>query len=209
MVTTDQPTTVDFEITTPYTIDSDNKAVTVEIATHELPAVFQYYAAPKMDKDAFLLAKVSGWSGLNLLNGNASIYFEGNYVGQSVINPNITSDTMDLGLGRDKRIVITRELKKEFSQTKFMGSNIVKEFKYEITVKNLKKEPVTLLLTDQFPITRNGDIKININEYSGAAFDETTGQLTWRLELAPSATEKREIGYTIKYPKDKYIPGVQ
>jgi len=48
MVTTDQPTTVDFEITTPYTIDSDNKAVTVEIATHELPAVFQYYAAWKI-----------------------------------------------------------------------------------------------------------------------------------------------------------------
>ena len=156
-------------------------------------AVFQYYAAPKMDKDAFLLAKVSGWSGLNLLNGNASIYFEGNYVGQSVINPNITSDTMDLGLGRDKRIVITRELKKEFSQTKFMGSNIVKEFKYEITVKNLKKEPVTLLLTDQFPITRNGDIKININEYSGAAFDETTGQLTWRLEMAPSEIGRAHV----------------
>lgn len=48
----------DFEIQIPYNIPSDSKQYSVDIRTYELPASFSYFAAPKIDKDAFLIAKL-------------------------------------------------------------------------------------------------------------------------------------------------------
>jgi uncharacterized protein (TIGR02231 family) len=209
VTTTDQPTTIDFQINMPYSIDGDGKSANVEIMNYTLSASYMYFTAPKLDKDAFLLARVSGWSELNLLPGSASVYFEGNYVGNSTINPSSTEDTLDLSLGRDKRIIITRELKKEFSQTRFTGSNVVKEFMYEINIKNTKKDNIQLVLEDQFPVSKNSEIKVTLGETSGASVDQMNGKLTWRMEMEPSATEKRTLSYQVKYPKDKPVQGLR
>ncbi|MFM8432410.1 MAG: DUF4139 domain-containing protein [Bacteroidota bacterium] len=206
MVTVNSKTTnVDFDIAMPYTINSDNQPATIEIQSTELVASYTYFAVPKLDKDAFLLAKVGNWDGLNLMPGKAFVYFEGNYVGESFVDPGITTDSMNISLGRDKRIVISREKKQEFSQTRIMGGNVVKEHLYEITVKNLKKEPVRLLLEDQVPVSQQGDIKVTQGELSGGSLEQLTGKVTWTLDMLPGGTEKRTIGFTIKSPKDRPV----
>ena len=52
-------TTVDFEVAVPYTVKSDNKSYAVEMVNYDLPADYQYQAIPKIEKDAFLIAKIS------------------------------------------------------------------------------------------------------------------------------------------------------
>jgi uncharacterized protein (TIGR02231 family) len=181
--------------------------VSVEIRSYDLPAVFTYYSAPKVDRDAFLLARIAGWDQLNLLPGPAKIYYEGNYVGASTIDTRQTIDTLDLSLGRDKRIVITREAKSELTRSKTAGGNTVREQVFTITVKNTRKEKISLLLEDQLPVSQNTDIKVSDREFSGGLLDEETGKVTWRLELLPGASENRIIGYTVKYPKNKVVSG--
>ena len=57
-----------------------------------------------------MLAEISEYSKFNLLPGEANIIFEGMYVGKTMINPNQTSDTLNLSMGRDKKkIAIKRE----------------------------------------------------------------------------------------------------
>lgn len=206
VVSQDAGMATEFDITVPYTVRSDGKPVTVDIQSDELPATYLYYAVPKLDKDAFLLARITGWDKLNLLPGDAKIYYEGNYVGESMIDPMTTGDTLDLSLGRDKRVVITRELKKEFSQQRTVGGNIIRESLYEITVRNTKKEAVDLILEDQLPVSQNSEIKISTGELSAGSVESTTGKVTWRLSLDAGATDKRAIGYSVKYPKGKYLP---
>ena len=46
-----------FVIQLPYTVASSNKPTLVDIARHELPAMYQYVVAPKLDPDAFLVAR--------------------------------------------------------------------------------------------------------------------------------------------------------
>ena len=196
----------EFDIALPYSVKSDGKPVTVDIQSDELPATYMYYVVPKLDKDAFLLARITGWDKLNLLPGEAKVYYEGNYVGESMIDPYMTADTLDLSLGRDKRIMVTRELKKEFSQQRAVGGNMVRESLYEISVRNTKKEPVQLILEDQVPVSQNSEIKVSTGELSGGSIDPITGKVTWRMEIAPGATEKRLIGYSVKFPKGKVLP---
>jgi hypothetical protein len=73
---------VQFEITRPYSISSDGKQLTVEIAEHQLHADYRYHAIPKLSEAAYLTAAVAGINELNLLSGEASVFFDGAYLGR-------------------------------------------------------------------------------------------------------------------------------
>ncbi|MBK8499207.1 MAG: DUF4139 domain-containing protein [Flavobacteriales bacterium] len=78
-------TTVEFIIETPFTVPSDGVQHTVGVHTHSIAAVYKHYATPKLDKDAFLYARTTGWEDLNLLPGQANVFFEGTFVGESYL----------------------------------------------------------------------------------------------------------------------------
>ena len=85
-VQVENQTTVDFEIKTPYTVKSDNKNYVVDMEYYELPAFYQYYCVPKVDKDAFLIAHIIDWEQYNLMEGEANIFFEETYVGKTLLD---------------------------------------------------------------------------------------------------------------------------
>ena len=198
----------EFDIQLPYTVFSDGKAVMMDIQSFTLPAAFSYYSTPKLDKDAFLMASITGWEKLNLLPGNSNVYLENSYVGQSFINPAATTDTLQLSFGRDKRIVVKREKVKDMNTTKFIGGNVEKEFLFETTVRNSKKETVTITIEDQVPLSTDANIKITDGELSNGNYNSETGMINWKLELKSGETKKIRLGYKVKYPKDKIIGGL-
>ena len=196
---------ISFDIDIPYDILSNGKAHSVALKEINLPATYKYYAAPRVEKEAFLLAEISDYSKYNLLQGEANIIFEGMYVGKTFINPNQTSDTLNLSMGRDKKISIKREKVVDKSGTKFLSSKKEQTFTYDITIRNNKKEAVELLLKDQYPLSPDKEIEIELKESDGAKINTETGILTWNLKLKPNETKFIRISYKVKYPKDKII----
>lgn len=196
---------VSFDIDIPYDILSNNKPHSVALKDIQLPATYKYYAVPRVEKEAFLLAEIEDYSKYNLLPGEANIIFEGLYVGKTMINPNQTSDTLNLSMGRDKKISIKREKVVDKSGTRFLSSKKEQTFTYDITVRNNKKETAGMLLKDQYPLSPDKDIEIELTERSGAKVNTETGILTWDLKLQPNETKKVRISYKVKYPKDKII----
>jgi uncharacterized protein (TIGR02231 family) len=201
----DNELSVSFDIDLPYDIPNNGKEQTVSLKDFNVPAFYTYYAAPKADRDAYLLAEVAEWEKLNLLPGEANIIFEGTYVGKSFIDPNSTSDTLNLTLGKDKRVVVKKEKLADFSSVKFLGNAKKQVFTYEITVKNNKKERLQMLLKDQVPLSTNKEIEIEVLEISAASLNPDNGVLTWKLDLAAGETKKFRISYSVKYPKDKLV----
>jgi uncharacterized protein (TIGR02231 family) len=171
----------------------------------KIPATFKYFAAPRVEKEAFLLAEITDYSKYNLLNGEANIIFEGMYVGKTAINPSQTSDTLNLSMGRDKKISIKREKVVDKSGTKFLSSKKEQTFTFDITVRNNKKESAQLMLKDQYPLSSDKEIEIELLESDDAKVNSETGILTWDLDLKPNETKKIRISYKVKYPKDKMI----
>lgn len=201
-------TTAEFAISIKQTVTSGGKPQQVAIQSSELPAFYQHFAVPKLDKDAFLLARVTDWEGLNLLPGAVQIFFEGTYVTESYIDPNFTRDTLDFSLGRDKKVVIERERLKDFTKVRTIGFNREKTFAYEITVRNTKAEPVNIVLEDQIPISMDKDITVKVEETSGGKLNEETGKLIWDLKLAAGETKKMKLIFSVKHPKNKSVPGI-
>jgi uncharacterized protein (TIGR02231 family) len=198
----------DFEIAIPYSIPSDGKQYAVDVQNYSLNATYAYYAVPKYDKDAFLIASVTGWQEYNLLPGSANVYFEGSYVGESYIDAGTTEDTLHLSLGRDKKIVIKREQLKDFNSNQLIGGNRTKTVSFEISIRNTKKDAVQINVEDQLPISQDKDIEVKMIEISGAEFNAETGKLTWKLNLAANETVKKKLTFSVKYPKDKVINGL-
>lgn len=194
-----------FEIDLPYDIASDGQLHSVTIKDQEIACVLKNYAVPRIDKDAYLLAEVADWQNLDLLPGDANIIMDDTYIGRSPIDPNSTSDTLNLSLGRDKRVVVKRSLIKEMSSLKTTGKESRQVFTYEILVKNNKVTDVNLLLKDQFPLSNIKEIVVTLEDGSDAMVNTETGVLTWKIDLKPGESKKVRFSYSVKYPKDKKI----
>jgi len=198
---------VEFDIALPQTIPSSSKPVLADIQTTTVPAAFEYAVAPKLDKAAFLLARITGWDALNLLPGEASIFFEGTFVGKTLIDPQTLGDTLTVSMGRDNRIVVTREKLKDMSSRKLIGTSQREIQAWEIGIRNSKAEPIKIIVEDQFPVSQNSQIEILNTDAGGGKVEGTTGRITWTAEVAAGATRKMVFRYEIKYPKDKRITG--
>jgi uncharacterized protein (TIGR02231 family) len=196
---------VSFDIDIPYDILSNGKVHSVALKDIKLPASYKYYAVPKVEKEAFLLAEIADYSKYNLLPGEANIIFEGMYVGKTAINPSQTADTLNLSMGRDKKVSIKREKVVDKSGTKFLSSKKEQTFTFDITVRNNKKENIDLLLKDQYPLSTDTAIEIELLQSDGAKINAETGILTWQLQLKPTETKKVRISYKVRYPKDQII----
>ena len=196
---------ISFDIDIPYDILSNGKAHSVALKEIKIPVTFKYFAVPRVEKEAFLMAEITDYSKYNLLNGEANIIFEGMYVGKTAINPGQTSDTLNLSMGRDKKISIKREKVVDKSGTKFLSSKKEQTFTFDITVRNNKKESAQLMLKDQYPLSSDKEIEIELLQSDDAKVNSETGILTWDLDLKPNETKKIRISYKVKYPKDKVI----
>ena len=196
---------VDFDIDEPYTIPCNSKPYLINISESSLKAEYSHYAVPKIERNAFLLAKVTGWEDLNLVEGPANIYLDNRYVGKSQINTFNFDDTMDISLGRDQKVLIERNEKKEFHSRAFIGTQRKESYVYEIKLKNQHLVPIHIEIQDQYPVSKNGDITVGVQNTSSAIENEANGKLIWEFDLEPGALKAYELSYTIKYPKNKRV----
>ena len=200
-----QPTTTVYEIEEPYTIMNNGKITTVDINTFEIDALFEYYTVPKLDENAYLTAKVINWQELNLLPGEANLFFENTFLGKSTLDIANAGDTLNLSLGKDKGVIVKRKLMKEYSSRKFMGSNKTESRQYEITIRNNKAEAISIIIEDQLPISTQKEIEVQNTRHEGARMDEDTKKITWTLQLDSKKETKLNFKYEVKYPKDKTV----
>jgi len=198
-----------FDIDLPYTIPCDGKEHLVAVKKYELPATYRYYAAPKLDKDAFLQAQVTNWEDLNLMTGPTNIFYEGTYVGQGTLDPHRVKDTLNISLGRDKKIVVKRERDTKLRSVKAIGSNVRETFAYTIMVRNNRKESINLTIQDQLPVSNDNNIVLENKDDGGAETEHNTGFMKWNLVVAPNEVKNLEFGFTVKYPKGKIVANLR
>lgn len=196
---------ITFDIDIPYTILSNGKQHSVALKDTQLPATYSYVTTPKLDTNAYLIAKVKNYGDYNILPGEANVVFEGMYVGKTYVNANANEDELRLSLGKDQNISVTRTMINDKSGTKTLSSRKVQDFVYEISIRNNKKESISIVVEDQIPISSNTDIEITLTDKGGATTDAEKGKLTWEINLKPNETKKIRFSYQVKSAKDKSL----
>ncbi|MCB9263493.1 MAG: DUF4139 domain-containing protein [Lewinellaceae bacterium] len=199
--TNDQATSFEFQIQTPYDIPSDGQQYVVSIGEESLPASYEYYAAPKLNPHAFLTANVTDWEQYRLLSGPANLFFEGTYLGKSYLNPDVAADTLSFSLGVDEGIAITRKKDKQYKDKQFIGSKQTKTVGWEIELRNNKRQDITIVIEDQYPVSTSDQIEVELETHKGAKVDKDSGLLRWELDLRAGTTAAIGFRYAVKYPK--------
>ncbi len=195
----------EFEIKKAYTIPSDAKPYIVEVTSYTLDATYKHYSIPKLEKNVFLLARITGWEDLDLIAGPANVYFGGTFVGRSFINPQSVNDTLDLSFGRDSKVLVTRTKIKDFNNEKLMGTNRKVTYSYEMVIKNNRKNPINIDIEDQKPISQNSEITVDVVEVSKGEINPDDGKVTWKFLIPSGESQKIIYTYTIKYPKNRNV----
>ena len=110
---------------------------------------------------------------------------------------------MTLTLGTDQRISVKREKMQDFSSTRLFGSDVKQVFTFKITVKNNQKKEIKLTLKDQYPISTQKNIEVELlKETTPPTTNKAdTGVLTWEDTFQPGETKSYQISYSVKYPK--------
>ena len=198
-------TSFSYEIELPYTVPSDGKVHSVDIKRENPATEYGYSSAPKLSPFTYLLAKLPGWDELNIILGQANIYFDNSFVGTTMLDPLSLDDTLSVSLGKDERIVVERNELKEFSSKNFFRNRTRELHAFEIKVRNTKSETVNIVIEDQVPVSTDEDIKVSPKQLSSGSLDEETGIIKWVLVLQPGETKTLRLDYELEYPRGRRI----
>jgi len=195
----------EYTISMPMNMPSDGKEYNLVIGGESIKAVYEFHASPKLDRDAFLVAKVNNWQDYDLLDATAGIFYEGTFTGKTRLTASVATDTLSISLGRDKSIMIERKKVKDYTTSQLLGSNRTVQRAWEISLRNNKKLPVTIVVYDQYPVSREKEIVAELTEAVGAKVDKEKGLLSWEVTLEPGQIKKLNFKYTVKYPKERIL----
>jgi hypothetical protein len=200
----EKPASLEFTLNEVFTLGSDGKEKTLDLKELEIPVEYLYKSTPKIDPAAFLTAQIIEWEQFNFIDGEANLYFEGTFLGKSVLDLS-NKDTLNISLGRDQSIKVERKQSKKYSKKQALGSNIESQFVFDISLRNTKNQDIRIIVEDQFPITANKDVDISDKEALESKIDKDSGIIRWDLNLKKSTEKTVKLGYSVKYPKNLMI----
>jgi len=194
-----------YELNYNQTIVSQEKEQYVILDKKNVEANYKYHTVPKLNNQVFLMAFVKNWQNLNLISGEANIYFEDNYIGKTNITSNYVKDEFPIPLGVDERIVVKRIKIEDKTAQKSFNSNKWETESYEISIRNNTKENIELEVLDQIPLSENQKITVKTLNIGDGDLDTKTGSILWNRKINSGASEKINFSYEVKYPKEMQI----
>lgn len=201
----EKQTSVSFEIVKPYTLPSSNNDYVIAMKTYTNSANYTYYSVPKIEENTFLVATVKDWEKLNLLEGEANIYFEDTFIGTTLIDTRYAEKELEISLGIDKNVTIQRKKLIDFTTKQLIGNKQEENRDYEIIVKNNKKQPIQLVVYDQIPISKREQITVKLDENSKGNLNTKTGEIKWQFKLNPKDVKTVYLKYSVRFPKGTRI----
>lgn len=196
-----------FTVTVPnrYTIPSNNVPTIIRMKELKIAANYEYVVLPKLEKKAYISAIIPDWSRYNLLDGPVYIFWNNEFKGQSYLSTDAMKDYVELSVGADKGITVNREIIQSNSTRQVMISSNKATRSWRITLTNTKHQPVEIAVKDQYPVSNDEDIEVELLQSNGASVDKSTGIITWKATLQPNETKTFDFTYRVKYPVGKTL----
>ena len=208
MTIEENTSTVNFAVENPYTILSNNEDYNINMAIVNLPATYEYITAPKQNPYAYIIATIKDYQKHKFISGSANIYFENTFIGKTYFDAKSFSDSLQVSLGSDKAIIVKRENKKDYTNTKIFGNPITVSKSWKTTIKNNKSNKIKITVFDQVPVSGHEDIEVEVTNTTKAELDKKTGIVKWILTLDKNQQKEVLLDYSVTHPNKRnlFIP---
>ena len=213
-------TSATFKIPVAVTLPANNTVQKVPIATAKLAANLQYQATPKLLESAFLSAYAVNSTDYPLLAGAMNTFLDDTFVAASSLKTVMPGEKFELQLGADDGIAIKRKLVNRFAENTGL-TNKGRRVTYDLllTVTNNKKTAERIVFKEPLPVSRQEKIEVNLlapaekdvgtKEQSKEVTREEDGKLVWRLELKPGEKREVPVKFSVEYPGDLNVTGLE
>jgi uncharacterized protein (TIGR02231 family) len=182
----------------------------VTVASLKLKPDFTYITAPKLEAVCYRRAEFKNDSAYSILPGRLQLFEGDEYLGATDVEFVAPGQTFELALGADERLRVEREMvAREVDKAFVIGDRRRIRYAFEIEVENLRDSRQTLVVRDQFPVSRDEQIKVKLDsaEPKPAEVSELN-VLEWKLTLDPSAKRKLRFDFNVEHPRSLDVIGL-
>lgn len=204
-------TSASFKIAAGTTVPSDNSPQKVPITTARLATTPEFSTVPKRLAAAFLTANVTNSSEFPLLAGAMNVFLDGTFVATSSIRTVMPGEKFDLALGADEGVAVKHKRVSRFTEDTGLtnrGKRVT--YDYLLTLQNNKRTAERIIVTDQVPLSRNEKIVVKVLAPDSRELKPTAdGTLKWTLDLKPGEKRDLSVKFSVDYPADTNVTGLE
>ncbi|MBJ6138970.1 DUF4139 domain-containing protein [Marinobacter litoralis] len=181
-----------------------------KVADHVLPVEVAVWAAPVLDQTGYIHAKGEFNGNVPIPAGLATLYRDGQSVGQTHIGELADGETVDLGFGVDQavRIKVVNELERTGEEGIWKSENVQRrQNRFDIT--NHHDKPVQVRIFDRLPVSEQDVLTVKpleISEPVQRDYDDKKGVLVWDREIAAGETKSVKSGFEVRVPEGTSLP---
>jgi len=208
----EETTSFSFLLPARHTIPSDNQPHKIFVAAATVKGDFHYRAVPKLSPYAYMSTDVLNPFLFPLLEGEMTLLLDGQVVG-SYQTPGtlFPEEKVQLSFGVDESIKIERKQNKKYTkETGLISHETQVEYDYTHEITNGKNKPIRIRVEDHFPLSRNEQIRVTREApKTGEADISSDGIITWDIELKPHAKKMLPMHFSVSYPKEVRVEGLE
>ncbi len=194
-------------------VDGAGQTRKIMLTRFPLDAELTRTAAPRLDRAAFLTAKLVNGTGIPFLAGTAGIYVGDQLIGRAPLPFTPAGGELKLAFGADDRVEIDRRvIERNHDTAGLVNKDDVWSYRVRIAVKSRWAGPVKLTLLDLVPVARDASLHVEVLDGSTPPTREDPehpGVRAWDLELGPRQERVVELRYRVKAPRGVLVAGLE
>jgi len=204
---------VAFEVPGRSDVPSDSADHRVVLRHESLPGTLSYRTAPAIESAAFLTSVVHAPAQYPLLSGAMRVLAGGTYLGVYMLPETAPGAELLVPFGRDNRIKVDRVRQpQDRSLEGITGKTRQIAYEFKTKLENLRDQEVTVTLEDRVPVSEDERIVVELGKATtpnSTASKTRPGVMLWNLTLAPREKKDVVLAYTVRFPKDLFVPGLE
>ena len=213
---TSSTTSASFQIPYPATVPADNSPQKLSITTATLPADLSYQTTPGLSETAFLSASLSNTTEYPLLAGRSNIFIGPSFIASADLETIMPGEKFSIPLGADEGISVKRRLiNRHTAENGVLNKTVLISYDMVFEIANNKREPAEIVLREPLPLSGNEKIVVKLQTPAekdigqGREVSREDGNiLAWKIVLKPGEERKIPFKYTVEYPAEAHIIGL-
>ena len=162
-------------------------------------------SVPRVSPDVFDTISFNNPASYSLIGSVMHLYKNGVLVGNHHHDTIAPGEEIVVSLGTLPHLKVERTTIHDQNDRSILGKKQQLKKAYRISIKNHSNEVENIEIRETFPVSKNEDIKINIDKEGSTgtySIDEYLGIITWNLELQSNQKVKVDFVYDIVLPSD-------
>jgi uncharacterized protein (TIGR02231 family) len=191
-------------------VPGDGTPKSFVLSSRQIAPAIAIKTVPALDPTAYIEGRFVNDEDAPILPGDVRVRRDGTFVGTGRLGLVAPGDGLDLGLGADDKVKVTRvPIRRKENEPTWFGQAKTETREFKTTVKNLHDFAARVTVVDQVPVSENTAISVEQLPQTTPPTEKQVGDkrgvMSWTYDLAPGETRDIRLAYRMKWPGERDV----